>query len=149
MAGLAAHGTKLYWGLPLGDATLVGEITNIGGPTTKVDTIDVTSHDSQGWREFVAGLGDYGEITADINFHPANVVNNQMLFFDDMVAKTRNTLTIEIPADPNMGLPEYYFYGEAMITGFPMAAPFDDKLSATVTFKLSGLLTHGTTPPGS
>jgi predicted secreted protein len=146
MSGLSAHGTKFYWDdTPGPDGDAIGEVTNVTGPSTSVDTIDVTSHDSAGWREFVAGLGDFGELRFDINFHPAVAANNQIALFTDMIDHQERYITIEIPADPNWETPtdEYYFWAPGYIVGFEMAAPFDDKLSASVTVKLSGVPQHG------
>ncbi len=149
MAGMSAHGTQIFWGDVPGAiaGNLIGEITSVSGPTTTVDTIDVTSHDSDGWREFVAGLGDFGELRFDINLHPAYDDNNQMGLFQDMIDHTERYITVEIPADPNWtpAQPEYYFWAPGYCVGFEISAPFDDKLSASVTLKLSGVPGHGET----
>lgn len=150
MAGLSAHGTQLYWSddpTATIEGNRIGEVTSISGPTTTVDTIDVTSHDSGGWREFVAGLGDFGELRFDVNLHPAVAANNQMELFDDMVAHTERYVTIEIPEDPNWdpATAEYYFWAPGYIVGFEISAPFDGKLSASLTIKLSGVPGHGDT----
>lgn len=146
MAGISAHGTQLYWADdPTALANRIGEVTSVSGPTTTVDTIDVTSHDSGGWREFVAGLGDFGELRFDVNLHPAVDDNNQMEMFTDMINHTQRYVTVEIPADPNWAPPtdEYYFWAPGYIVGFEISAPFDDKLSASLTIKLTGIPGHG------
>jgi len=155
MAGMSAHGTQIYWSTDVDPnpgpiaGTIVGEITSLSGPTTTVDTIDVTSHDSEGWREFVAGLGDFGELRFDINFHPAYADNNQMNLFEDMVNNTMRWVTIQIPADPNWVPPTgpYYFWCPAYCIGFEISAPFDDKLSASITLKLSGVPQYAPSTP--
>jgi len=151
MAGMSAHGTQIYWlddPAAFAPANRIGEVTSVSGPTTTVDTIDVTSHDSEGWREFVAGLGDFGELRFDVNLHPAYAGNNQMGLYDDMIAGTQRYVVIEIPADPNWtpATAEYYFWCPGYIVGFEISAPFDDKLSASLTIKLSGVPQHGSTP---
>lgn len=47
--------------------TLIGEITNIKGPSEKASPIDATSFDSVA-MEFIGGLPDNGELTFDCNF---------------------------------------------------------------------------------
>jgi hypothetical protein len=55
----SAFGTTLKKG-----ATAIAELISIGGPTISADTIEATSHDSpDGYREFLQGLRDAGEIT--------------------------------------------------------------------------------------
>jgi len=49
--------------------TVVGKLTSIGGFKLKADTIDVTNHQStSGWKEFLAGLKDGGEVPLEGNF---------------------------------------------------------------------------------
>ncbi len=60
-----AHGTQLQ--MSDGDTpavfTTIAQITNITGPNVVMDTVDVTTMDSVGgWKEFIAGMLDGGEI---------------------------------------------------------------------------------------
>lgn len=53
--------------------TPIAEVYNIKAPSLSRDTIDVTHHESTaGWREFIGGLPNAGEVTLDVNFLPAN-----------------------------------------------------------------------------
>lgn len=48
--------------------TTIAMVTNIKGPTETASNIDVTSLDSTGgYAEFIAGLKDAGDLTADVN----------------------------------------------------------------------------------
>ncbi len=65
--------------LQLGDAatpevfTSVAEITELTPPQMSRDEIDVTSHSSSdGYREFISGLRDGGEVTFKANWLPTN-----------------------------------------------------------------------------
>ena len=44
--------------------TTIGEVTNIKGPSEKVDSLEVTSFDSTG-KEYISGLTDAGEHRVD------------------------------------------------------------------------------------
>ena len=68
-------GTSLYRQDPTTSAWEVfSEVNNIEGPGFTRDTIDVTSLDSTGgYREFITGFRDGGEVTMEMNFTNANV----------------------------------------------------------------------------
>ena len=47
----------------------VGEITSLGKSGAKADTVDVTNMQSpDGFREFISGLRDCGEVSCTVNF---------------------------------------------------------------------------------
>lgn len=129
--GISAHGTTFKWG---GNA--VAELTSIGGPRISVDTIDVTSHDSSGkFREFVAGIGDGGEVSLEGMLYSGNTLG-QVALVNDMLSRTLREMIITFPDGTT-------FTCNAIVTGFEPAAPFEDKLSFSATVKLSGLPSFG------
>lgn len=132
MAGIDGFGTILK----RGDGEAVEAFTAIANLTTVEDggrtrnTIDVTAHDSPNqYMEFVGGLIDPGEVTVDINYDPA--------VHDTLEADLEDTdprnYQIVFP-DPA----ETTFSFAAVMTGFSKSAPYDDKLSGSLTFKVSG-----------
>ena len=131
MAGIDAFGT--VWKMHDGATTFVAvaEVTNIGLLDIDVDDLDVSSHDSPNqWREFIGGMIDGGELSMDINYDPAL---HGTLF--SAIGETRDHKFIL----PDAGAAEVAFEGH--ISGFSAGAPYDDKLSATVTVKVSGAVT--------
>lgn len=131
MAGLDAFGIALkrsdMQATPV--FTAVANVTSLKGPEIKRETYDVTAHDSvSGWREFVGGLKDGGEVSIQVNYDPR--------IHDTLVADFEDT----VPRDYKMTFPgtlgEWAF--KAILTGFSQEAPVDDKLSAELTFKVSG-----------
>jgi predicted secreted protein len=53
--------------------TAIAEIIELSGPAMSRDDIDVTSHQSSdGYREFIPGLRDGGEVTFTANYLPTN-----------------------------------------------------------------------------
>lgn len=131
MAGVDAFGTK--WAMGNGDGppetfTDVADVTNIDVLNVKVDTTDVSSHDSpEGWREFIASLKDAGDLSFDINYDPA--VHGTLFAAIGLTKNWQITLT-------DAGAAVVGF--AAIITGFQAKAPHDDKLSASVTIKVTG-----------
>lgn len=131
MAGLDAFGTQFA----CGDGgspeifTPVANCTNVGGPETERATHDVTAHDSPDkWREFIGGLKDGGEVSLELHYDPRD---HDALYehYEDDQPRNYRILWPE-------GLGGWQIKG--VMTGFSSEAPFDDKLSAEVTFKVSG-----------
>lgn len=141
MAGLDAFGIALKrsdMATP-GPAvfTAIANVTSVSGPEIERETYDVTAHDSpDGWREFIGGLKDGGEVSVEVNYDP-RIHDDLVADFDDVE-----------PRDYKMTFPgtlgEWAF--SAILTGFSQEAPVDDKLSAELTFKVSGkpTITAGT-----
>lgn len=131
-AGLAAFGTKLQ--LLTTGATYVdiAGVTNIKLPVGTVTPIDITNHQSDdGYREFVTGLKEGGDITVDINYLPQTHTVFTDLLNPAVGSTGTKTWRIELPLGHKWDF-------DALLTGFDISAPVDDKLSATVTLKISG-----------
>lgn len=127
MAKYSAFGTSLKR-----IATVIGQVTNIGGPSESMDTLDVTSHDSAGaWREFVGGLLDAGEVSVDLVFDPDNA--GQISVRNDLVGRVPVSYVITFP-DVSPATVTF----NALVTGFEPDAPVDGDLSASVTLKATG-----------
>jgi predicted secreted protein len=134
MSGINAFGTKLK----RGDGqttevfTEIADATGISGPGLSRETVDVTSHGSpDGWMEFRGGLKDGGEVSVDINYQPAV---HDLLVADLDDDEPRNYQLV-FPDDPTT--PTTWAFA-AIMTGFEPDAPYDDKLSASLTFKVTG-----------
>lgn len=109
--------------------TAIGSVTNVSGPEIERETYDVTAHDSvDGWREFIGGLKDGGEVSIELNYDPR--------IHDTLVEDFEDTE----PRDYKMVFPGGMGTWELklILTGFSQEAPVDDKLSAELTFKVSG-----------
>jgi hypothetical protein len=87
-----------------------------------------------GYREFLGGLKDGGEVTIEANFLPAHASQNAstgvISFFD---AGERRNYQIVWPTSPTTS-----WQFAAVVQSVEPAAPVDDKLNLSVTFKLSG-----------
>lgn len=132
MAGIDGFGTALQ----RGDGgspevfTTIANVTSIKPPAMERETIDVTAHDSaDGWMEFVGGLKDGGEVSADVNYDPADHDAIVADFEDDAARNYRIVF-------PDADATTWSF--SAILTGFETEAPYDDKLSASLTWKVTG-----------
>jgi predicted secreted protein len=136
-SGIWAHGTLLKIG-DGGDPesfTTITEVTDIGGPSLEMNTIEMTSHDSvDGWAEFVGGILDAGEVTFSINYIPTDSTHDAGTgLIKDMADRTVRNFQLVFPDGSST---TWSF--SALVTNFEPGEPVDDKLSADVTLKISG-----------
>lgn len=115
--------------------TTISEVTNIGGPGLALDPIEVTNMDSTaGWREFIGGLLDGGEVSISINYKPDNATHNAANgLINDMENRTKRNFQLIFSDSGNTT-----FSFTALVTGFESTAPVDGHLTADVTFKITG-----------
>lgn len=131
MSGIDAYGVALSRGDGAATEvfTAVASVTNLGGPELSRETYDVTAHDSpDGWREFIGGLKDGGEVSVEINYKPDV---HDVLVADLSDTDPRNWRIVWPQA-----LGQWDF--AAILTAFNPSAPVDDKLSGELTLKVSG-----------
>ena len=111
----------------------IAEINSITGPNLVRDTIDVTSLDSTGgYREFIAGFRDGGELTLSMNFTPSGYFDLKDDFEDE------NTHNYKIVMGNTA---ETTFDITGLITALGVAVPLDDKVTCDVTIKITGEVT--------
>lgn len=132
-----AHGTLLKAGNGAATEvfTTIAEVTNIGGPSLAMDPIDVTNMDStNGWREFLGGLLDGGEVALTINYIPANATHNASNgLINDMENRTLRNFQLIFS---DSGSTTFSF--TALVTGFEIESATDAQIVAEVTLKISG-----------
>lgn len=89
----SSMGTKLKIG-----ANSIAELSNIGGMELSADTVDITTHDvTDGYRRFMQGLKDAGEVTASGFFNPGDT-NGQKALIDAFESGTETAFVILFPA---------------------------------------------------
>jgi predicted secreted protein len=111
-------------------AASVGEVLSIGAPSLSRDVVDATHMKSpEGWREFIAGLKDAGEVSVEIQSKPSTAGYQAMVAdFDNDAAES---YSIEFPDGSSWSF-------SAFITGMDTSDPLDDKITTSATFKISG-----------
>lgn len=117
----------------------VAEVTNITPPNLSRDAQEATHTEStEGWREFIPGLKDAGEVSAELNFVPdSDTTALLMAQFDSATLTTARILFADGDVDASPLTCSVWTFS-AVLTGFPPEAPVDGKMTATATFKISG-----------
>lgn len=132
MAGIDAFGIALQRSnmvTPTATFVTIGNVTSVSGPEIERETYDVTAHDSvDGWREFIGGLKDGGEVSLELNYDPSKH-DSLVADFDDTAARD---FKLVFPG----GRGQWAF--KAFITGFSQEAPSDGQFSGELTFKVTG-----------
>ena len=111
----------------------IGEVMSFTPPSPSRDIIDVTSSSSDNMaREFITGLIDYGEASFEIIWD-AGSANDTLL------------RTISLERNPRFYRASFSQYTpaktitfRAFLTSYAPAAPLDDKMTASITLKVTG-----------
>jgi predicted secreted protein len=110
----------------------VAELTSIGGLELSADTIETTTLDSDGWRTFMQGLKDAGEVPISGYFNP-ETGKGQDEMFDALESGTAEAYSIEFPA----ALKAKWEFS-AIVTGFSTGVELEDGITFEATLKVSG-----------
>jgi predicted secreted protein len=126
-----ALGTVLKIGAdPLTQITVAG-LTEIGGLELSADTIDVTTLSSQGgYREFIGGFKDAGEVSIS-GFFESAAGKGQKELYDAFESGDVKDFEIAFPADA-----VWKFKG--VVTGISTSAGLEDPVNFSGTIKVSG-----------
>lgn len=131
MAAVNAFGSKLQYhnGAIYVD---VAQVTNISGPSVSRDSIETTHHTSSGgFREYIPGLKDAGEVSIDILW--TNTDTTHAALYNQINGGQTGNGQYKIVFSDSAA---FTFVGH--VTGFEATAPIDDSLTASVTIKVSG-----------
>ncbi len=121
-------GTKLKMG-----STAIAGLTEIGGLELSADTIDVTTLDSDGgYKEFIGGFKDAGEVSLSGFFDP-ETGNGQTELHSAFESGEAKAFIIEFPA--SLGA-KWAFDG--VVTGFKTSTGVEDPIKFEATIKVSG-----------
>lgn len=113
--------------------TALAEVLDVTPPSDAVDIIEVTHMTSPDrTKEFIAGLTDPGECSFDINFLPG-------AGDDTALQAKRQTATVSNYRITFPNAATWTFAG--ILTGYSPTAPVNDRMTASVTFKLTSSYT--------
>lgn len=111
-------------------------VQSITGPGTAFDIVDVTTHSSTGgFREFISGLADGGEITATINWHTDETTHQAL--FDAQYNREVTAFQLSWSALPDFATDNLFDF-DGFVTGLPFTSPTDAQVTADLTIKITG-----------
>lgn len=112
-----------------GATTFFAEITDFDGPNMSRNSIDCTHMGSSHMTFKPASLPDYGDFNVTMHFDPA-----QQPPIDSAAAQC----TVTFPDDDSAGTADWVFTG--FLTNFSPSGTVNDKMTATATLKITGVL---------
>jgi len=130
---MVPHGTTFTF-----NEEVVAELTDVDGPGMSGEEVEVTSHDSNWWKEFLPGLIDGGEISLSGNYVPSD--DGQAAILAGLKGQTVAAWAITYPNS-------YGWSGEGFVTAFEPTGPHGDKSEITMTIRTTGEISEVT--PGS
>lgn len=107
----------------------LAEITNVSGPGISKDSIDVSHHGGDQFRQFVEGLMDGGSVTIEGQMNSTAIT----VFLAEYVKTSSTAWTITYPT----GMAEGWSF-DGWLEGFDSGNPVDGKCSFTATIKVTG-----------
>lgn len=128
-AAIAAYGAALAR-----NGNTIAELTKIGPPKLKLDTAEVTNHQSSdSYREYIGTLLDGGDVAIEGNFIVGDT-NGQIGLITDMEAKTVQSFVLTFPTAVTA---TWTF--SALVTAFEIGdMNHDGSVTFTATLKVTG-----------
>lgn len=118
------------------DGGLVADVLSISTPSVSAATIDTTNIGSI-HRTFIAGTIDSGEMSLEIMYDP-----NSDTDIEDAWDNTATAAPVEkacVITFADAGTATFTF--QAILTGFSASVAIDDKVTASITLRVSGPIT--------
>lgn len=124
--------------------TKIGQVMDLAGPNITRGDVDVTDHDNatvnggDGYREYLGGVPDGGDVTFNLHFDAVNDdTHGQTAGTGILNDFTRDTLANwQLSLNTLSGSMDWTFLG--YLNGFSPEAPVEGAHTAEVTVKVSG-----------
>lgn len=117
-------------------------VMSITGPGKTRDTVDVTSHSSSGgYREYISGLRDGGELSFDMNWLFGDSAQDALEDSYD----SNDVIAVEV-AFP-MAATDNLVSFDAFVTDMSWNGPTDAQVTRSVTLKITGAVSTTTDTP--
>lgn len=118
--------------------TAIVQVTNIGGPTFGVASVETTALDSTAHTFRPSKLVDGGEVSLDIEYDPNNATHQK---FTSLLAAPA-VVACELIFNDGLTTPAKIAFN-AFLTGFePNGMAVEENLGASITLKVTGLPIH-------
>lgn len=135
MAAIVSTGCILYMDVTGSrGSSVVGQVTSISGPGPTAEKIDITALDSGGWKQFLRGTKDGGDLTFEIFYDPTNASGEPS--HTELATAFTGGLVQEWRIKFSDGTEIMDFDG--FVTGFEISQAVDEALTASISVGLTG-----------
>jgi hypothetical protein len=112
---------------------MITNIIDVTPPNPSRDMVEVTSNSSANMtREYVSGMVDFGEASFEMNWDPGSTADLLINTLQtERTARTWRFTWTQTTPDRRID-----FVG--FVTGYERTSPLDDRMTATVTIKVTG-----------
>lgn len=108
-------------------------------PGITFDTVETTSNTSpNGFREYIPGLADGGEVTFTLNWHDDEEAHQELW----EIQQAREVVDFQV-AMPQFDTNNLFDFA-AFVTGLPISSPLGDRVTIAVTLKITGNIEKST-----
>ena len=137
--GMSTVGVLLEY---LGTPEAIVEVFSISGPSYSQTAVDTTHHTSASrFRTYVPGMSDGGELNFDIRYIPTKTSHDATLGLVSLLGATDTTdFRLTFPDNGPSTNTRMDFKG--IVTSFTPSADLDSSLDASVTVKITGVITY-------
>ena len=131
---------KLHNGADPGALVALEGVFEISAPSEEADDVEITHFKSPARRrEYIRGLIETGEIEVQMNYVPGSATDT--LCRAALAAGDNRAFELVLPDEA--GDPAWEITGTAYAKSYERAIPLEDKLSATLTLKVTGATSEG------
>lgn len=134
-AAITGDGTKLAMKATANAVayTDIAEVFDVTPPNEMDDEIEVTHYGSGGTKEYIGGLTDPGEVTFQMNAIPGSAA--ELMILEAKAGKRPRGFRLTYPNGATTVF-------DLLIRGYEPAVPLNDRMTATVTGRVSGVVTR-------
>lgn len=126
---MAVTGAAVGYGITFTYSGISGEIVSVSGPNITRDMIDATHTGSpDGYKEFVGGMRDGGEITLELNMTSATSSPSTLM---DQTAPAEFSIAFPSPISKTVS-------GTALLQSWSPNGSATDKCTVSIGLKVSG-----------
>jgi len=116
----------------------VAEVRSINGPSAAAESVDVSHSESpSGYREFIGGMKDGGEFSAELNFFPASYADSAYVDLETFLGYLGAKYDYRVTWADSAGT-KWEFKG--ILTAFAPSGEIGGAVTMSVTVKVAGAM---------
>lgn len=141
-AAVSGRSGALYFSTNLSAATsAMTKVAELRDATLRFTrkTIDVTSHDSSGFQEILAGIGDW-KVTGKISYFSTMAAMKTVVI--NLLTAGNSVPSLRVSVAATTSKTAHLFQGNGKVTSFEQTMPYDKEQAGSIEFVGTGSLTR-------